>query len=430
MWDAYDISSYACGPIYAYGAEHSYFRTVNKAKILCELKSRKFYHWNFRLYITFVYCTHCNPETKGRWNAAIKLIATDRNNSVIQYQYTRMYKDCATGTLRTFFFPSPSLVFHQHWASQEFLPDWSPPDCPSQHSLQAALDSDQLHHLLNASTTWDYAHLSSTYMGQFTSFWLLAISSPNFGLDIAGCEFTHALRYSFFDLWLCGFALDPDGDYLLGYVQGLLRIHYHDVLHIFCSKLSIKIIIKLKESSAFWLFCYLPRRHFPPWFDDYKPTYFDISVRNSLLPQFLNRASFSASIISSVSEMDKNIKYNHSGSSAGFVFFPLVVKTLDLWTDSSISLLHHITACTTLRSGASQAQAFHNLPKQLSIKLWSYNVKILLCRISLFPVSEPDPLDQSLFSLEEISNFPGLTINSIPYCAVNIESLVDAQDST
>ena len=80
------------------------------------------------------------------------------------------------------------------------------------------------------------------------------------------------------------------------------------------------------------------------------------------------------------------------------------METLGLWTDSSISLLRRIAARTTLRSGVSQGQAFHNLLQQLSVKLWSYNAKMLLRHISLLPVTESDSLDQSLFSLESSSH--------------------------
>ena len=117
---------------------------------------------------------------------------------------------------------------------------------------------------------------------------------------------------------------------------------------------------------------------FYPDFSDGKPTYFDISVRNSLLPQFLSRASLVSGIASSAGEMNKDTKYDHSVSSAGCIFFPLVVETLGLWRDSSISLLHRIAARIALRSGASQGQAFHNLLQQLSVNLWSYNAKMLV----------------------------------------------------
>ena len=94
--------------------------------------------------------------------------------------------------------------------------------------------------------------------------------------------------------------------------------------------------------------------------------------------------------------MDKDAKYDHDVSSIGCVFFPLVVETLGLWTDSSISLLHRIAAHTTLCSGVSQGQAFHNLLQQLSVKLWSYNAKMLLRHISFLPVTESDPLQSIL----------------------------------
>ena len=124
-------------------------------------------------------------------------------------------------------------------------------------------------------------------------------------------------------------------------------------------------------------------------------------MRNSLLPQFLSRASFVAGIASSADEIDKDINYYHSLSSTICVFFSLVVETLGLWTDLGISLLHCIAARTTLRSGVSQGQA---LLQQFSVKLWSYNTKMLLLDISLLPVTESDSLDHLLFSLENSSN--------------------------
>ena len=127
--------------------------------------------------------------------------------------------------------------------------------------------------------------------------------------------------------------------------------------------------------------------------------------------------------------MDKDAKYDHNVSSAGCVFFPLVVETLGLWTDSSISLLCCIAARTTLRSGVSQGQAFHNLLQQLSVKLWSYNAKMLLCHISLLPVTESDPLDHSLFSIENSSHSNDVNFNGIPCGAVGVGSPVYSQVS-
>ena len=69
---------------------------------------------------------------------------------------------------------------------------------------------------------------------------------------------------------------------------------------------------------------------------------------------------------SSTSEMAKDAKYDRNVSSTGSVFFPLVVETLGLWTDSSVSLLCCIDAHTTLRSRVSRDQAipkFITMPK-------------------------------------------------------------------
>ena len=125
--------------------------------------------------------------------------------------------------------------------------------------------------------------------------------------------------------------------------------------------------------------------------------------------------------------MDKDAEYDHNVSSAGCIFFPLVVETLGLWTDSSISLLRRIAAHTTLRSGVSQGQAFHNLLQKLSVKLWSYNTKMLLHHISLLPVTESDPLDHSLFTLENSSHSNDFDFNRIPCCAESVRSLVNSQ---
>ena len=246
-----------------------------------------------------------------------------------------------------------------------------------------------------------------------------------------------ALRYwlsiPFFDsshLCSCGSTLDPHGDHLLGCGQGPLWIRHHDVLTyiLFQALLQDNRQVK-REQRIFSSSAVRPGDIFHPDFSDGKPTYFDISVRNSLLPHFLSRASLVAGVASSAGEMDKDAKYDHNVSSAGCVFFPLVVETLGLWTDSSISLLRRIAARTTLHSGVSQGQAFHNLLQQLSVKLWSYNAKMLLRHISLLPVTESDPLDQSLFSLEDSSHCNDVNFNGIPCGAVAGRSPVYSQVS-
>ena len=139
------------------------------------------------------------------------------------------------------------------------------------------------------------------------------------------------------------------------------------LLLIFCFNAQVKREQRISGSSAIH-----------PGHIFHRPTYFDISVQNRLLPQFLNRASSGTGVAFSTGEMDKDAMHNHNVSSAGSVFFPLVVESLGLWTVSGISLLRCIAAHTTLHSGVSRGQTFHNLLQQLSIKLWSYNAKMLL----------------------------------------------------
>ena len=152
---------------------------------------------------------------------------------------------------------------------------------------------------------------------------------------IVGCEFTCALRYwlsiPFFDsshLCSCGSTLDPHGDHLLGCGQGPLRICRHDVLTyiLFQALLQDNHQVR-REQHIFSSSAVRPGVIFHPNFSDGKPTYFDISVRNSLLPHFLSRASLVAGVASSAGEMDKDAKYDHNVSRAGCVFFPLVVET-------------------------------------------------------------------------------------------------------
>ena len=58
-----------------------------------------------------------------------------------------------------------------------------------------------------------------------------------------------------------------------------------------------------------------------------------------------------------------------------------------------------------------------------------YNVKMLLCHILLLPVTESDPLDYSLFSLENSSTSNDVNFSGIPCCAVSVGSLVNSQVS-
>ena len=78
---------------------------------------------------------------------------------------------------------------------------------------------------------------------------------------------------------------------------------------------------------------------FHPDFVQGKPAYFDVSVRNSLQPQFLCRAASLAGAAGEAGEMAKDARHEEGVIAAGGVFFPLVVETLGLWTTHSLKTL-------------------------------------------------------------------------------------------
>lgn len=62
-------------------------------------------------------------------------------------------------------------------------------------------------------------------------------------------------------------------------------------------------------------------------------------------------------------------------------------------------LLHHIATCAIFHSRVSCGQAFLSLSQRLSIKLWSYNSKMLLLYLSLLPVIKDAMLNYSKVNL-------------------------------
>ena len=96
---------------------------------------------------------------------------------------------------------------------------------------------------------------------------------------------------------------------------------------------------------------------FHPDFDDGRPTYFDISVRHTLQPGNLNRASVNAGAAAVAGEMGKDQKHAANVELVGGRFHPLVMETLGVWTASSLSTLRTIAARTTVRNGLMAKQA-------------------------------------------------------------------------
>ena len=312
-----------------------------------------------------------------------------------------------------------------HSCFQSLLPGWSIPDSSSQHNLQKALDCHQFRALFSSSSIHDCAHLNSTF-SKFTSAWLQAIPNPNLGLSLVAPEFICALRYwlgiPFFDashLYSCSSTLDSHGDHLLGCGHGPLRICHHDAIcHIVFQVLLQDNSQVRQEQRLFGSSATRPGDIFHPDFADGRPTYFNLPVCNSSQPQFLNMAS------SAAGELAKDLKYESDFLLGGGVFYPLVVESLGLWTSSSVSLLCCIAAHTTFCGGISPTTAFHNLIQQLSIKLWSYNAKMILRHISLLPSSA---LEDSCLDHSSVMFFPGFQEDQV--CDADVDSSISNDHS-
>ena len=144
-------------------------------------------------------------------------------------------------------------------------------------------------------------HLSMTMLAwilyntdQFTSSWVQAIPNPNLGLVVVGPKFICVLRFwlgiLFFDsshLCPCGSTLESNGDHLLGCGHGPLCIHRHDVVCYILFQALLQDNPQVKcEKQIFGASTACHGNIFYPYFADGCPTYFNISVQSSLLPQF------------------------------------------------------------------------------------------------------------------------------------------------
>ena len=173
--------------------------------------------------------------------------------------------------------------------------------------------------------------------------------------------------------------IDAHGDHLLGCGHGPLRICRHDsIVNLLYHTLSQeKSNIRLEEWN--WgATTQRPGDIYHPDFLDGHPAYFDVLVRNMLQLGNLNHASTNAGAAAIAGEMEKDNKHAGSVEEVGGRFFSLVTEMLGVWTPSSLFLLRTFTEITTLHNGLSPSIAALNLMQQLSVKLWSYNAKMIL----------------------------------------------------
>lgn len=108
----------------------------------------------------------------------------------------------------------------------------------------------------------------------------------------------------------------------------------------------------------------------------------------------INRASTSAGAAASEGESTKDEKYEALVERAGATFVPLVVETFGVWTPFAKRILKSIAARSIIKNGLPQSIAYKNLIEQLSIKLYSYNTKMIL---SYLQVTQDDLWDVPFF---------------------------------
>ena len=151
----------------------------------------------------------------------------------------------------------------------------------------------------------------------------------------------------------CGPIIDEFGDHLLGCAHGPLRIKRHDALR----NIIWHALLMDDKGATREQHCgntnNRPGDVYHPDFALGKSAYFDVSVRCSVQPQFLSRATVQAGAAREAGQMEKDSKHEEDVVSAGSLFFPLVVESLGLWTPSS---LH------TLRTIASRASSVNGIP--------------------------------------------------------------------
>ena len=183
----------------------------------------------------------------------------------------------------------------------------------------------------------------------------------------------------------CGHAIDPFADHVLSCGTGPLRSKRQDAL---CDVLHHTLLIDnsscRREQRCLSDDNSRPGDLYHPDFLLGRPAYFDITVRNSLLPQFLINSSLQAGAAAASGELEKDSKYLEAVESAHCLFYPLVIETLGTWSPSSLETLKTIARRTTLSTGSSTSNAVRHLHQQLSVRLWQFNARMVLERLLLY----------------------------------------------
>ena len=116
---------------------------------------------------------------------------------------------------------------------------------------------------------------------------------------------------------------------------------------------------------------------------DGRPGYFDVTVCNTMQSSFISKAAITAGVIAEAAEAEKDQRHEANVGKAGDHFYPLVVETLGLWSPFSLATLKSIAPKVAVIQAFPFSQVLKHLHEQLSIKLWTYNCRMLHSRMLL-----------------------------------------------
>ncbi len=264
----------------------------------------------------------------------------------------------------------------------------------TQFHLQAQVEEKCYEELLSSYDVRNQARLRAISESTEPSAWLRAAPISSLGLSMRSSEFVVSIR-----IWLgipffletssnalctCKTPIDAHGDHLLGCGFGPLRIRRHDALcEVIWHALQQDNPNARREQRVSGESQARPGDIYHPDYSNGYPTFFDISVRNTLQPSVINRAASSAGVAASEGEAQKDQKHKALVEEAGAIFTPLVTETLGVWSPFAKATLKNIAARSTVRNGLSPSTAYQNLMQQLSIKLFSYNAKMILNHLQI-----------------------------------------------
>ena len=169
-----------------------------------------------------------------------------------------------------------------------------------------------------------------------------------------------------------GVQLDPFGDHLLGCGHGVLRIQRHDALRdIVYHALRMDNPGVRTEQRCQGDHQDRPGDIFHPDFQDGRPAYFDVTVRNTLQPAFLAEGAIRPGVAAEAGEAAKDLHHAAAVEQAGGVFLPLAVESFGVWTPHSLETLKKIAT-----RFFSPFPWKHSMYNDLSQTLFDYNTLV------------------------------------------------------